>query len=1488
MKRLVVLLASLGLTPLLADYVLDFSVANPDNGNKKDTRVITDVQITTKEFTLEAWVRRNGNQAGFKIFAQYPGQTYKLFLGAQDSQQTTLDVFLSGATNPSWWQPGITIPQGKWTHVAMTKRQDDDGVNGTVKLFVNGVLVATKTEASLRDYSPSTNKSQLWLGNTYSDGNGNPGTYQNGFPGYMAEMRFWSVCRTDDEVAQHYNHRLVGNETGLAGYWPLNAASGKIAENKVTGDQTAIFGAGTFRDDPDLRLPQVIELASGSQTVSKNLEVGDGGLLLLPHADAHLTLSGVLSGTGMVTLNNASTGGEATLSGDNAHSGGTTVTRGRLNFASPDALGSGTVEIQKGTLKYTGTDAATVPNAVCIKPQAGKNAILQNVGDLTLTGTLSVPSSGGFVKRGAGTLMIDSDANLSGLQDQYNGRLTFPENGDTPTEANSAACFSIAEGTVVIPADRTVKVPRFYVGKATTTAAGAETAGHLIVRGNLLMGGDAKNGTILLGPSNGGTTTAPIPLHSSITVDGGTLAGSWIHMAGNPNNGASGFNAEPVFTISSGAVTLSTRLQLAENGGKATFNANGGTLETAAITKGTGKSYINFNGGLVKLTAAQTFSGFTELKAFAGGVKFESAHDLTLAQAIGTDGTDGGLEKIGTGRLIVTANQGYTGATTITEGELVLGANLAGAGLSLNDGTVIAFQASGASAFSPRSVGGALAVGSGVTVRVLDTAGASTFAVNGTYELLSYSGTDPDVSGMTVANPAEGKNYTLTATGGRLMVKIGTDIGSMPVWNVDANGTFATDANWTTPPAAGDIVRFDDKITAPRTVTVAGEQVGGMYLANLNAYTFVGSGLAFGGQDETFINVQNGEHRFLAPVTASAPLSIMLGATGGIWFDSLDASSVSLSGSGGALGLLNTLGQAFALVEDPAVKTVNGQQKSLTGVLSGEGALTKVAGGKVKLEGANTFTGGLKVSGGSLVFANPSALGAGTVTLNKGTLAFDGTSATVAQNLATSNTDEDSAVIRADGDVTFTGNVQLDHGGVVKTGPGTVTFSNPSRTDMKIGKLGQTGKGNAGGLLDISADGDAPTVGSAGLAVAEGTVVFDGGKYQVLDGRILIGRRTSDTGPEKAAKLVVESGELYCSDNVFGIGWNNGSSETNPDGVQSELVLNGGKITGGVIVLGNRYGDLGKAQSGTYNARPKMTVNGGEFLCKNAGLSMGQCAGTHAVFEMNGGIVKFPMVEINQVYGASSEIVLNGGVLDLNDEGLSEKKADTRIFRTGSGQCSIEVSGGTIRSTIPLIVDTECDMRIGSKGITVDCVSVMTNKSFLLTAVTDGIDGGFTKTGSADYVETKANTVSGPFRILAGSFVGVPARTNDLLVAQGASVVASDENLTLGALDCGGSVDAVSVNVSGNLVVSNAFTVTGALTLSKASAIDFGRTAENPVVQYERVLIGHAGSCGRTGLQYVVNTGLAQESNRRAMIEFEGGNVYATVVPAFGTVLILK
>lgn len=1486
MKRLVVLLASLGLTPLWADYVLDFSVANPDNGNKKDTRVITDVQITTKEFTLEAWVRRNSNQAGFKIFAQYPGQTYKLFLGAQDSQQTTLDVFLSGATNPSWWQPGITIPQGKWTHVAMTKRQDDDGVNGTVKLFVNGALVATKTEASLRDYSPSTNRSQLWLGNTYSDGNGNPGTYQNGFPGYMAEMRFWRVCRTDDEVAQHYNHRLVGNETGLAGYWPLNAAFGKIAENKVTGDQTAILGAGTFRDDPDLRLPQVIELASGSQTVSENLEVGDGGLLLLPHADAHLTLSGVLSGTGMVTLNNVGTGGEATLSGDNAHSGGTTVTRGRLNFADPDALGTGTVEIQRGTLKYTGTDAATVPNAVCIKPLAGRNAILQNVGDLTLTGTLSVPSSGGFVKRGAGTLTIDSDANLSGLQDQYNGRLAFPANGDAPTEA--AACFSIAEGTVVIPAGRTVKVPRFYVGKATTTAAGAETAGHLIVRGNLLMGGDARNGTILLGPSNGGTTTAPTPLHSSITVDGGSLAGSWIHMAGNPNNGASGFNAEPVFTISSGTVTLSTRLQLAENGGKATFNANGGTLETAAITKGAGKSYINFNGGLVKLTAAQTFYGFTELKALAGGVKLESAHDLTLAQAIGTDGTDGGLEKTGTGRLIVTANQSYAGATTVTEGELALGADLAGAGLSLNDGTVIAFQASGASAFSPRTVGGALTVGSGVTVRVLDAAGASTFAVNGTYELLSYSGADPDVSGMTVANPAEGKTYTLTATGGRLMVKVGTDIGSMPVWNLDANGAFATAANWTTPPAAGDIVRFDDRITAPRTVTVAGEQVGGMYLANLNAYTFAGSGLAFGGEDGTFINVQNGEHRFEAPVTASAPLSIMLGATGGVWFDSLDASAVTLSGSGGALGLLNTLDQAFALAEDPVVKTANGQQKSLTGVLSGEGSLTKAAGGKVKLEGANTFTGGLKVFGGSLVFANPSALGAGTVTLNKGTLAFDGTSATVTQNLATSNTDEDNAVIRADGDVTFTGNVQLDHGGVVKTGPGTVTFSNPSRTDMKIGKLGQTGKIDAGGLLDISADGDAPTVGSAGLAVAEGTVVFDGGKYQVLDGRILVGRRTSDTGPEKAAKLVVESGELYCDNNVFGIGWNNGSSETDPDGVQSELVLNGGKITGGVVVLGNRYGDLGKVQSGTYNARPKMTVNGGEFLCRNVGLSMGQFAGTHATFEMNGGIVKFPQVEINQVSDASSEIVLNGGVLDINDEGLPSRQTSARIYRPGSGACTITVSGGTIRSTIPLVVDTRCDMQIGAKGVTFDCVSATTNKSALLTAVTDGVDGGFTKTGPAAYVETKANTVSGPFRILAGTFVGVPACSNDLLVAQGASVIAENENLALGALDCGGSIDAASVNVAGSLAVTNAFTVTGSFTLAKAAVIDFGRTTENPVVQYERVLIGHAGSCGRTGLQYVVNTGLAQETNRRAMIEFEDGNVYATVVPAFGTVLILK
>lgn len=236
-------------------YVLDFS--HVESGSWRDTRVITDVKIDSKNFTLEAWLYRTGDAAGYKIFAQYPRGTanYALFLGGQDSKSDTLDVFFSGVADLGWWQPGVKVPRNLWTHVAMTKSEA-----GTVVLYTNGVEAARLTDDRIRDFCPDSPVQQLWLGNTWRDGNAQEGSYGRGFPGYLAEMRCWNVTRTADEIKACWKRRLSGHEAGLVGYWPLNEGDGAQVVNRRTDVASDILGSGVWVLRTDLPFVESSEI----------------------------------------------------------------------------------------------------------------------------------------------------------------------------------------------------------------------------------------------------------------------------------------------------------------------------------------------------------------------------------------------------------------------------------------------------------------------------------------------------------------------------------------------------------------------------------------------------------------------------------------------------------------------------------------------------------------------------------------------------------------------------------------------------------------------------------------------------------------------------------------------------------------------------------------------------------------------------------------------------------------------------------------------------------------------------------------------------------------------------------------------------------------------------------------------------------------------------------------------------------------------------
>src|SRR5204863_830327 len=113
----------------------------------------------------------------------------------------------------------------------------------------------------------------------------------------------------------------------------------------------------------------------------------------------------------------------------------------------------------------------------------------------------------------------------------------------------------------------------------------------------------------------------------------------------------------------------------------------GGTLQFAGLSSlGTGA--VNLDSGTLKWATGNTadVSSLFVILTSAGGTLDTNGNNVTLASPVGGNGA-GQLTKAGAGKLIMSANNTYTGGTNITGGSLQIGNNSSGSG-SLGPGNI--------------------------------------------------------------------------------------------------------------------------------------------------------------------------------------------------------------------------------------------------------------------------------------------------------------------------------------------------------------------------------------------------------------------------------------------------------------------------------------------------------------------------------------------------------------------------------------------------------------------------------------------------------------------------------------------------------------------------------------------------------------------------------------------------------------------------------
>ncbi|HEX4264578.1 MAG TPA: autotransporter-associated beta strand repeat-containing protein, partial [Verrucomicrobiae bacterium] len=384
----------------------------------------------------------------------------------------------------------------------------------------------------------------------------------------------------------------------------------------------------------------------------------------------------------------------------------------------------------------------------------------------------------------------------------------------------------------------------------------------------------------------------------------------------------------------------------------------------------------------------------------------------------------GSFTQAGTGTTILNAANSYSGVTLVNAGKLVISSAQTGAGaITVADGAKLGVTVSGGSQLSPSAVtlgtsgatalefdglnsttvapinAGTLSVGGAVTINIT----SGTFAAGNNYPLVQWTTGGPaDASAFTLG-VSPGLTATLSVSGSTLYLNVAS---VSDIWTGIVNGNWDTaTANWTGHAsvfANGAAVLFDDS-TGNDFVTVnAAVQPGSILFNNSASFSYtitssggnnIGGSIGLTKNNSGSVTLSGGANTYTGVTAVNAgTLSVGALANGGSPSDIGAASSASanlvLNGStleytGGAVSTDRgaTLGGSGATlqIDSPGIALAD------SGVIVGSGSLIKTGTGALALSAANTFSGGVNLSGGELDINANSALGTGTLTIGGST-----------------------------------------------------------------------------------------------------------------------------------------------------------------------------------------------------------------------------------------------------------------------------------------------------------------------------------------------------------------------------------------------------------------------------------------------------------------------------------------------------------------------
>ncbi len=889
--------------------------------------------------------------------------------------------------------------------------------------------------------------------------------------------------------------------------------------NSITGGRLTISGSVNL--DQVTGTAQTLTFGGSSTSVtviSGVIQDYSGGVGTV---GGNLTFNPTNSGTPTLILAGANTyTGTTTLSGgilqlDNASNGGLGSSKllingngGTLQSLLPSQTVSNAITLSQG-LTVSGansiilTGGINVVNSPTITSNiSGANSLTISTGTVNLdqvTGTaqtLSINSSGFTIvsspiqdfSGGLGT--VGGNLSSGGF-----GYLTISgSNAFGGATGGTAGTLSISNGTVILAGANSSPIGKTTLNNGALWFDNANDGG--LAGGILTLGGGTVQSLLASQTiTNSGTMSGSVIFTgaNSIIMTGGLAdTGANLTLTNNMTSAVTGNS----LTFSTGVVTLD---QVTGTAQTLTIAGSGNTTISSAIkdiSTGLGTNGANLtitNTGTTTLSGANSFGGST------------TAGTLTVNGAGGTV-------------ILAGTNSSTIGNTTLTAGTLQLDnatdGGLAGGILNFNGGTLQSLLASQAVSNS-----GTFAASSTIS-------GTQSISLNGTYTQsasttltnnISGSGRQLTLAGTVNIDNATGTGQTLTLAGaGNTTISgviqdysggTGTSHGAVTfsgtgVTTLSGSNTFGGVVTI----SAGTVLLNAAQASAS-SVGVLGQDSGAGsiilsggtleyssanqtdYSSRFSTGNVASSGLYninTNGQNVTFgtalANTGTGNELTLndtAGTTGTLTLTSATNAYTGT--TTITAGTLKIGGA----GLLGSGAYAGNIVMgNSGVFNYNSSaNQTLSGVVSGTGALVENGAGTLILSNANTFTGSTTIVAGAVQLNNANALQNSTVTIsatngltfNTGITAFTIGGLSGASNDSLINTGSTAVTLTAgnnNANTTYSGVLSGTSAGLTKTGSGTLTLAGANlyngATTVNVGTL-QVGNGTSGSIAATSA-----------------------------------------------------------------------------------------------------------------------------------------------------------------------------------------------------------------------------------------------------------------------------------------------------------------------------------------------------------------------------------------------------------------------------------